>query len=72
MPLEDHRGSAAAFKLPRQTLVSLLVFAAVWEALSHLSPFLGIPPFAIPSSAKIARGDGGDHGASTLRLRSRG
>lgn len=39
----------------RQTLVSLLVFAAAWEALSHLAPYLGIPPFAIPSLVRIAR-----------------
>jgi len=54
-PLEEHRGDAAAFKLPRQTIVSLIVFAAVWEVLSHLSPYLGIPPFAIPSLTRIAR-----------------
>ncbi len=54
-PLEDHREAVPVIKLPRQTLVSLIVFAAVWEVLSHLSPYLGIPPFAIPSLAKIAR-----------------
>ena len=40
---------------PRQTLVSLLVFAVCWETLSHLAPYLGIPPFAIPSLVKIAK-----------------
>ena len=40
---------------PRQTLVSLLVFAVCWEVLSHLAPYLGIPPFAIPSLLKIGR-----------------
>ena len=40
---------------PRQTLVSLLVFAVCWETLSHLAPYLGIPPFAIPSFVKIAK-----------------
>lgn len=40
---------------PRQTLISLLIFAVVWEALSHLAPYLGIPPFAIPGFLKIAK-----------------
>src|SRR5882672_11949882 len=39
----------------RQTLVSLLAFAVAWEVLSHLAPYLGIPPFAIPSLVRIAR-----------------
>src|SRR6476659_9142511 len=55
MPLEDHREPAPVLSFPRQSLVSLLVFAVVWEALSHLSPYLGIPPFAIPSWTKIAQ-----------------
>jgi len=40
---------------PRQTLVSLLVFAVCWETLSHLAPYLGIPPFAVPSFVTIAK-----------------
>jgi NitT/TauT family transport system permease protein len=55
MSLEEHRESAPVLNFPRQTLVSLLVFAVVWEALSHLSPYLGIPRFAIPSFVTIAR-----------------
>ncbi|HWK94219.1 MAG TPA: ABC transporter permease subunit [Pseudolabrys sp.] len=35
--------------------MSLLIFAAAWEALSHLAPYLGIPPFAVPSLMKIGR-----------------
>jgi NitT/TauT family transport system permease protein len=35
--------------------VSLLIFAAAWETLSHLAPYLGIPPFAVPSLMKIAK-----------------
>lgn len=54
-PREEHRESVPVLKLPRQTLVSLVVFAVAWEVLSHLSPYLGIPPFAIPSLVKIAR-----------------
>jgi NitT/TauT family transport system permease protein len=55
MPHEELRESAPVLTFPRQTLVSLLVFAAIWEALSHLAPYLGIPPFAIPSFVRIAR-----------------
>jgi NitT/TauT family transport system permease protein len=55
MPREEHHEAVPVLIFPRQTFVSLLVFAIAWEALSHLAPFLGIPPFAIPSFVKIAR-----------------
>ena len=55
MPFEEHRESVPVLTFPRQTFVSLLVFAVCWEALSHLAPYLGIPPFAIPSFVRIAR-----------------
>ena len=55
MSFEEHRESVPVLSFPRQTLVSLLVFAVVWETLSHLAPYLGIPPFAIPSFVKIAQ-----------------
>jgi NitT/TauT family transport system permease protein len=55
MPHEEYREAVPALTFPRQTFVSLLVFAAVWEALSHMAPLLGIPPFAIPSLVRIAR-----------------
>ena len=56
MSFEEHRASAVpTLGFPRQTLVSLLVFGVAWEVLSHLAPYLGIPPFAIPSFVKIAR-----------------
>jgi NitT/TauT family transport system permease protein len=51
----EHRESVPVLIFPRHTLVSLLVFALVWEILSHLAPTLGIPPFAIPSMARIAK-----------------
>jgi NitT/TauT family transport system permease protein len=54
MPHEEYRESVPVLTFPRQTFVSLLVFAVVWEALSHLTPMLGIPPFAIPSLVRIA------------------
>ena len=52
---EEISGSVPSLVFPRQTLVSLLVFALCWEALSHLAPLLGIPPFAIPSLLKIGK-----------------
>jgi len=55
MPLEAHREQVPVLKFPRQTVVSLLAFAVIWEILSHLSPYLGIPPFAIPSLLRIAK-----------------
>lgn len=55
MPLEEHREQVPVLTFPRQTVVSLLVFAACWQALSYLSPWLGIPPFAVPSLVKIAQ-----------------
>ena len=55
MSLEEHRERVPVFTFPRHTLVSLLVFAVVWEMLSHLAPALGIPPFAIPSFVRIAK-----------------
>lgn len=51
----EHRESVPVLIFPRQTLVSLLVFALAWEVLSHLAPVLGIPPFAIPSVLRIAK-----------------
>jgi NitT/TauT family transport system permease protein len=58
MPLdavEEHRTPVPVLSFPRHTFVSLLIFAVCWEALSHISPWLGIPPFAVPSFATIAR-----------------
>jgi len=55
MSHEELREPAPVLSFPRQTFVSLLVFAVAWEALSHVAPYLGIPPFAIPSFVRIAR-----------------
>ena len=55
MPHEELTAPVPVLAFPRQTLVSLLLFAACWEALSHLAPLLGIPPFAIPSLLRIAK-----------------
>lgn len=59
MPHEELHGSIPAsyptLTFPRETIVSLLVFAVLWETMSHLAPTLGIPPFAIPSLLRIAK-----------------
>ncbi|HZP78227.1 MAG TPA: ABC transporter permease subunit [Pseudolabrys sp.] len=55
MSLEERHASAVEFQFPRQTLVSILIFAIAWEALSRLAPYLGIPPFAIPSFITIGK-----------------
>src|SRR5262245_1802766 len=55
MPLEERESVVPSLNFPRQTLVSLLVFAVAWETLSHLAPYLGIPPFAVPSFVRIAK-----------------
>ena len=52
---DELREPVRTLTFPRHTIVSLLLFAALWEALSHLAPTLGVPPFAIPSLAKIAK-----------------
>jgi NitT/TauT family transport system permease protein len=41
--------------LSRQTVLSLLIFAAAWEVMSHFAPALGIPAFAIPSLVRIGQ-----------------
>ena len=41
--------------LPREAIVSILIFAAAWQAMSYLAPTLGIPAFAIPGLGRIAQ-----------------
>src|SRR3569833_2672556 len=55
MPLEEHREQVPVLTFPRQTIVSLLVFAICWQALSYQTPYLSNPPFAVPSLVKIAQ-----------------
>ncbi len=55
MHREEQRESVLDPRFPRQTLVSILVFAVVWEVMSHLAPSLGIPAFAIPSFVRIGQ-----------------
>lgn len=52
---EEVREAVPVLTFPRETIVSLLVFAVCWEALSHIAPLLGIPSFAVPSLVRIAK-----------------
>jgi NitT/TauT family transport system permease protein len=52
---EEYREAGLDGTFSRQAIVSVLIFAAIWEALSYLAPALGIPAFAIPSLARIGR-----------------
>ena len=53
MLLNEYREASGTFS--RQSLISLIVFLAVWEMMSHFAPALGIPAFALPSLARIAQ-----------------
>jgi len=53
MSHDEFRAAHLAAGFPRQTLVSILIFCAIWETLSHFAPALGIPAFAIPSLVRI-------------------
>jgi NitT/TauT family transport system permease protein len=52
---DEYREAGLAGAFSRQTVLSLLIFAVVWELLSHFAPALGIPAFAIPSLVRIWR-----------------
>jgi len=52
---EEYREAGLDGRFSRQAVLSVLIFAALWEALSYLAPTLGIPAFAIPSFARIGR-----------------
>jgi NitT/TauT family transport system permease protein len=54
-PPGDSRQAPLIGSLPREAIVSIAIFAAVWEILSYLAPSLGIPPFAIPGLGRIAK-----------------
>ena len=55
MHLNEYREGSIAGTNPRQAIISLLIFAGAWQLLSFAAPTLGIPPFAVPSLARIAR-----------------
>jgi NitT/TauT family transport system permease protein len=52
---QELKKSVPTFRLPRETIVSIIVLAMLWELLSHIAPVLGIPAFAIPGFGTIAR-----------------
>ncbi|MET0709846.1 MAG: ABC transporter permease subunit [Tardiphaga sp.] len=54
-PFEDPRRSLLMSSLPREAMVSIAVFAALWQVMSYLAPALGIPAFAIPGLGRIAQ-----------------
>jgi NitT/TauT family transport system permease protein len=54
-PFEEPRRSLLISSLPREAIVSIALFAAVWQIMSYLAPTLGIPAFAIPGLGRIAR-----------------
>jgi NitT/TauT family transport system permease protein len=39
---------------PRETIISLVAVAVLWQVMSYLAPALGIPAFAIPGLGRIA------------------
>src|SRR5215208_4855661 len=55
MSLDERREPILVTGFPRHALTTIVILAVAWEALSHLAPLLGIPPFAIPSLTRIAR-----------------
>src|SRR5260370_7722967 len=50
----QQRAAALPPRIPREAIVSLLVIAAVWQALSYLAPTIGIPQLASQSFGRIA------------------
>lgn len=58
MSFGEERGSGLAGVFTRETLISIVVFFICWELLSLASPYLGIPPFAVPSLFKIGQSFG--------------
>jgi NitT/TauT family transport system permease protein len=50
-----HNGADAglSWRLPREAIVSIVVCAIAWQLLSMASPAIGLPPFAVPSLARI-------------------
>jgi len=53
MSLEVPREPLSFAGMRRETIITIVVLAILWQTLSFLSPTLGIPPFAFPSFARI-------------------
>lgn len=45
--------TGSGWRMPRETFISILLFAVAWQLLSMAAPSLGIPGFAVPSLTKI-------------------
>ena len=58
MSFGEERSSGLGGVFSRETLVSIVVFFLCWELLSLASPWLGIPPFAVPSLIRIGQSFG--------------
>ena len=54
-PIEVPRRALLIDSLPREAIISVLGFAALWQVMSYAAPHLGIPPFAIPGLGRIIR-----------------
>ncbi len=55
MSHEEGRYSVLGGAFPRETIISIVLFFIAWELLSLAAPWLGIPPFAVPSLFRIAQ-----------------
>lgn len=53
MSMGEDRSSNLGGVFSRETLISIVVFLVAWQLLSLASPWLGIPPFAVPSLLRI-------------------
>jgi NitT/TauT family transport system permease protein len=52
--VQQSRRGLTIKNLPKETIISIVLFAAVWQVMSYLAPSLGIPAFAIPGLGRIA------------------
>lgn len=52
MPPEQ-RTSAQPWRLPREGVISVVLFFVAWQLVSMASPAIGLPVFAVPSLLKI-------------------
>jgi len=55
MSLEERRDPTLVTGFPRHALLSIVLLAVAWEALSYLAPHIGIPAFAVPGLVRIGR-----------------
>lgn len=53
-PPDQPRRAFAIGRLPRETIISIVAVAVLWQVMSYLAPALGIPSFAIPGLGRIA------------------